>query len=183
MNLSNNPLSLLPIHRQLASHFAIHESRTVARTAYFVGSRATVSRYAARWKDPVSEEPIRIKQVIVMRHDLKMRRGKQIAQAAHASMSFLCRRLQERGSVSLDDCSEVERAWLTGAFAKVCCRVDSEEALMAIHEQAVAAGLEVHLITDSGRTGFHGVPTRTCLAIGPDEAVKIDAITGSLQLL
>jgi peptidyl-tRNA hydrolase, PTH2 family len=45
----------------------------------------------------------RIKQVIVMRHDLKMRRGKQIAQGAHASMSFICRRLQEKGSVSFDD--------------------------------------------------------------------------------
>lgn len=131
----------------------------------------------------MSEEPKRIKQVIVMRHDLKMRRGKQIAQGAHASMSFICRRLQERGSVSLADFSEVERAWLTGAFAKVCCRVDSEEELMAIHDKAVAAGLEVHLITDSGKTEFHGVPTRTCLAIGPEETEKIDAITGELQLL
>ena len=101
----------------------------------------------------------------------------------HASMSFICRRLQERGLVSLNDFSECERAWLTGAFAKVCCRVDSEEELMAIHEKAVEAGLEVHLITDSGKTEFHGVPTRTCLAIGPDDAEKIDAITGQLQLL
>ncbi len=128
-------------------------------------------------------EATRIKQVIVMRHDLKMRRGKQIAQGAHASMSFLCRRLQEHGSVAMDDFSEVERAWLTGSFAKVCCRVDSEEQLMAIHDAAVAAGLEVHLITDSGKTEFHGIPTRTCLAIGPDEAARIDAITGDLLLL
>ena len=85
--------------------------------------------------------------------------------------------------MSLDDFSEFERAWLTGAFAKVCCRVDSEDELMAIHDKAVAAGLEVHLITDSGKTEFHGVPTRTCLAIGPDEAEKIDTITGQLQLL
>ena len=126
---------------------------------------------------------IRIKQVIVMRHDLKMRRGKQIAQGAHASMSFLCRRLQEAGSVSLDGLTDAQRAWLTGAFAKVCCRVDSEEELMQIHDKALEAGLEVHLITDSGRTEFHGQPTRTCLAIGPDEADKIDAITGHLQLL
>lgn len=125
----------------------------------------------------------RIKQVIVMRHDLKMRRGKQIAQGAHASMSFLCRRLQEAGSVSLDGLTDAQRAWLTGAFAKVCCRVDSEEELMQIHDKAVEAGLEVHLITDSGRTEFHGQPTRTCLSIGPDEADKIDAITGHLQLL
>jgi len=125
----------------------------------------------------------RIKQVIVMRHDLKMRRGKQIAQGAHAAMSFLCRRLREAGSVSLDGLTDAQRAWLTGAFAKVCCRVDSEEELMQIHDKAVEAGLEVHLITDSGRTEFHGQPTRTCLAIGPDEADKIDAITGHLELL
>ena len=131
----------------------------------------------------MSEEPRRIKQVIVVRHDLKMRRGKQMAQAAHASMSFICRRLQERGSVSLDDFSEVERVWLTGSFAKVCCRVDSEDELLAVYDKALNAGLEVHLITDSGKTEFHGQPTRTCLAIGPDEAEKIDAITGHLQLL
>ena len=128
-------------------------------------------------------DDIRIKQVLVMRHDLKMRRGKQIAQGAHASMSFLCRRLQVAGSVSLDGLTDAQRAWLIGAFAKVCCRVDSEEELMQIHDKAVEAGLEVHLITDSGRTEFHGQPTRTCLAIGPDEADKIDAITGHLQLL
>ena len=130
----------------------------------------------------MSEER-RIKQVIVMRHDLKMRRGKQIAQGAHASMSFICRRLQEGGSVSLDDFTDAQRAWLTGAFAKVCCRVGSEEELMEIHDKALEAGLEVHLITDSGKTEFHGQPTNTCLAIGPDDAQKIDEITGHLQLL
>lgn len=129
------------------------------------------------------DKPMVVKQVIVMRHDLKMRRGKQIAQGAHASMSFICRRLQERGSVSLEQFSEVERAWLTGSFAKVCCRVDSEEELMEIHTLARVAALEVHLITDSGKTEFHGEPTVTCLAIGPDDADKIDKVTGHLQLL
>ena len=127
--------------------------------------------------------PTKIKQVIVMRHDLKMRRGKQIAQGSHASMSFLCRRLQTQGTVSLDDFSAVERTWLTGAFAKVCCRANSEDELMAIYEKAKEVGLETHLITDSGKTEFHGQPTRTCLAIGPDTVEKIDAITGHLQLL
>ena len=125
----------------------------------------------------------RVKQVIVMRHDLGMRRGKQIAQGAHASMSFLCRRLQERGVIALADFSEAEHAWLTGSFAKVCCRVDSELELLEIFDKAKAAGLEVHLITDSGKTEFHGEPTNTCLAIGPDDAEKIDAITGHLTLL
>ena len=124
-----------------------------------------------------------VKQVIVMRHDLKMRRGKQIAQGAHASMSFLCRRLQEGHSVSLNDFSETQQAWLTGSFAKVCCRANSEEELLEIRDRAQDAGLEVHLITDSGKTEFHGQPTNTCLAIGPDLAEKIDTITGHLQLL
>lgn len=117
-----------------------------------------------------------------MRHDLKMRRGKQIAQGAHASMAFLCRRLQQ-GPVSLQDFSEVQSTWLTERFAKVCCRVNCEEELLEIYGQAVAAGLEVHLIVDSGKTEFHGQPTRTCLAIGPDLAEKIDVLTGHLELL
>jgi PTH2 family peptidyl-tRNA hydrolase len=131
----------------------------------------------------MNDGPSGIKQVIVMRHDLKMRRGKQIAQGAHASMSFLCRRLQNQSSVSLDDFSDSERAWLAGSFAKICCRVNSEEELMSIYDNAITAGLQVHLITDSGKTEFHGQPTRTCLAIGPDEAAKIDAVTGHLELL
>ena len=60
----------------------------------------------------------KFKQVIVMRHDLKMRRGKQIAQGAHASMSFLSRRLQNNGNVSLEDFTDAQRAWIEGSFAK-----------------------------------------------------------------
>lgn len=127
-------------------------------------------------------ETTRVKQVIVMRHDLGMRRGKQIAQGAHASMAFLCYRMFE-GSVAIADFGPAQQAWLSGHFAKVCCRVNSEQELLDIYNAAKAAGLEVHLITDSGRTEFHGQPTNTCLAIGPDAAEKIDPITGHLQLL
>ena len=127
--------------------------------------------------------PRKIKQVIVVRHDLKMRRGKQIAQAAHASMEFLRQRLLQAGQLSLDQFSQDQRNWLSGGTAKICARVHSEQELMDIHQQALAAGLEVHLITDSGKTEFHGQPTRTCLAIGPDDAQRLDAITGQLELL
>ena len=124
-----------------------------------------------------------IKQVIVMRHDLKMRRGKQIAQGAHASMSFLTRKLQSKSSICIDDFTPNEQTWINGSFAKVCVRCNSEEELMAIHDKAIEMGLEVHLITDSGRTEFHGQQTRTCLAIGPDVASTIDQVTGHLELL
>lgn len=129
-----------------------------------------------------SEAP-NIKQVIVMRHDLKMRRGKQIAQGAHASMAFLTRRLQSRTTIGMDDFSPNEQTWILGSFAKVCVRCNSEEELVAIYDKAIESLLEVHLITDNGRTEFHGQPTRTCLAIGPDDAAKIDQVTGHLELL
>ncbi len=104
-----------------------------------------------------------IKQVIVMRHDLKMRRGKQIAQGAHASMSFLTRKLQSKSSICMDDFTPHEQTWIMGSFAKVCVRCNSEEELMEIHDKAIEMGLNVQLITDSGRTEFHGTPARLML--------------------
>lgn len=98
-------------------------------------------------------------------------------------MAFLSRRLQQKGTLALDDFDDAEREWIESGFAKICCRVDSEEELLAIRDAAEQAGLEVHLITDSGKTEFHGVPTNTCLAIGPDTVERIDAITADLKLL
>ena len=124
-----------------------------------------------------------IKQVIVMRNDLGMRKGKMIAQGAHASMAFLTRRMKAKKGKAKLALSPAEVEWLESSFAKVCVRVNSEEELIEIMHRAGEAGLEVHLITDSGRTEFHGVATNTCLAIGPDYSDKIDPITGELKLL
>lgn len=118
-----------------------------------------------------------VKQVIVMRKDLRMRRGKEIAQGAHAAMSFLVKKALRK-----EDFTEAEKAWMEGLFTKVCVRVESDEVLLAIARAAEQAGLRVEIITDVGKTEFGGVPTRTCLAIGPDLASKVDAVTGSLEL-
>ena len=75
------------------------------------------------------------------------------------------------------------QAWLSGRFTKVVVRVDSEAELLEVYQKAKDAGLPCSLIQDSGATEFHGVPTYTAVAIGPDEAEKIDAITGQLKLL
>jgi PTH2 family peptidyl-tRNA hydrolase len=125
-----------------------------------------------------------VKQVIVIRRDLKMRRGKEIAQGAHAAMAFLTRRLTwtEGETEARLTTSPAEFAWLTSSFRKVTLQVASEEELLDVYERALAAGLVVYLITDSGLTEFAGVPTRTCLAIGPDYDDKIDPITGDLAL-
>lgn len=121
-----------------------------------------------------------VKQTIVMRRDLKMRRGKEIAQGAHASMIWLSERLERFLDKPLF--SREEKVWLTGSFAKIVLQVNSEDELMEIYNKAKDKGLTVFLVTDSGKTEFKGVPTRTCLAIGPHEAEKIDEITKTLKL-
>jgi PTH2 family peptidyl-tRNA hydrolase len=113
------------------------------------------------------------KQVIVMRNDLNMRKGKMVAQGAHASIMFLLLSNQS---------TRIQEDWAVSGMTKICVRVDSEAELLDIQSKAEAKGLTVHLITDAGHTEFDG-PTRTCLAIGPNEANQIDAITGHLKLL
>lgn len=127
----------------------------------------------------------RIKQVILIRKDLKMRRGKEIAQGSHAAMAFLNERIEQgltdpnatQVSIAL---SPIEKAWLQRGHAKVCLRVNSEAELLDYHQKAQAQGLSSHVITDSGRTEFGGVPTLTACAIGPDEVDRIDQVTGEL---
>lgn len=129
------------------------------------------------------------KQVIVIRKDLGMRKGKMIAQGAHASMKAI---------LDLMDVSDwgpyVERSmviqkhkplydWLEGKFAKIVVSCNSELELFSYELLAKEAGLIHALIRDEGKTEFNGVPTYTALAIGPDEAEKIDKITGHLKLL
>ncbi len=126
------------------------------------------------------------KQVIVIRRDLRMRRGKEIAQGAHASMAWLAERVAARltpaGTADQVRLSEAERSWLTSSFRKVTVKVGSEPELLAVYEKALEAGLAAHLITDRGLTEFGGVPTRTCLGIGPDYDDLIDPVTGHLEL-
>lgn len=118
-----------------------------------------------------------IKQVIVVRKDLKMRRGKEIAQGCHASNSFLSDIINNNKKLSL-----VQKEWLKGSFTKITLKVNSEEELLQVYNNAITNGLVCYLITDSGKTEFNGVPTRTCLAIGPDYSDKIDLVTGNLEL-
>ena len=112
-----------------------------------------------------------------------MRKGKMIAQGAHASLAVLLDR-GERGDDSLTIAlTPAMTDWLGGRFTKVCVSVDSEAALDQVVARAQAAGVPCALIVDSGRTEFHGVPTKTCCAVGPAWQDEVDAITGELPLL
>jgi len=128
------------------------------------------------------------KQVIVIRKDLKMRRGKEISQGCHASMKAIL----DNGYIQRDEIGlpcyiipmtpEMD-SWLAGLFTKICVRVDSEEELICIYRQAIDAGLVCSLIKDAGLTEFGGVPTYTAVAVGPALKEEVDKITGDLQLL
>jgi len=113
-----------------------------------------------------------MKQIIVVRKDLKMRRGKEIAQACHASNKVLLENIDDPRM----------KKWLSMAFAKVCVRVDSLEELLELHTEALSQNVMAALITDAGKTEFNGVPTVTCMALGPEESDVIDKITGNLKL-
>lgn len=120
-----------------------------------------------------------VKQVIIIRKDLKMRRGKEVSQGCHSSLAFLLRNQENIDSI-LE--SEVFLAWESSGHTKITLQVDSLEELQQVANNAELADVECHVITDKGATEFHGVPTITCLALGPDYADKIDAITGNLKL-
>ena len=130
--------------------------------------------------EPPAQRPV--KQVIVIRRDLRMRRGKEIAQGAHAATAWLRERVLAHGFFGRIALSVAEREWLELSNRKVTVKVSSEDELLAVYEKARAAGLVVHMITDRGITEFGGVPTRTCLAVGPDYDERIDPVTGDLEL-
>ena len=142
-----------------------------------------------------------IKQIIVIREDLDMSRGKIASQAAHASMKALVDAMKHidmkrvietedgldydtRPAMYLDLDEDKElKAWLEGSFTKIVVYVKSEEKLMQLYEKVQKAGLRVSLIIDNGTTEFGGVKTKTCIAIGPHAAERIDPFTKKYPLL
>lgn len=124
-----------------------------------------------------------VKQVLVYRRDLKMRKGKIAAQCAHASLAvFLRRQVQVEGvdpeQVLVIPMDPAMAQWVHRGSAKVCLSVDDEAALLEVHRLAEAAGLPCALIRDAGKTEFGGVPTYTAVAVGPAPVEAIDPITG-----
>ena|SRR5271165_3975254 len=118
-----------------------------------------------------------MKQVIVIRKDLKVRKGKMIAQGAHASLMSYLRALSNR-----DNFLKVHE-WLTAhAQTKICVGVADEAELMEVFMKAQQANLPCALVTDAAHTEFD-LPTRTAVGIGPASIEEIDKITGHLKLL
>lgn len=130
-----------------------------------------------------------VKQVIVIRKDLSMPRGKIAGQGGHAAEMGLVNLMEKAETdtritwtLSVAKGSPVAE-WMTDTKStKIVLCVNSENELLKVERKAKEAGLNAVLITDHGLTVFDGVPTITCLSIGPDDAEKIDAVTKRLQL-
>lgn len=130
-----------------------------------------------------------VKQVMVVRRDLKMRKGKIGSQTGHAAQRSLSHR---PGAYVRDGASGPELVvpltaedvvWLQGEYKKIVLGVDSEAQLLELHAKAEAAGLRCDLVADNGHTEFHGVKTTTALVIGPHIGFAINRITGHLDPL
>jgi len=110
-----------------------------------------------------------MKQVILIRQDLKLPKGKLAAQAAHASVEAALK-------------SDFLNDWRMHGQAKIVLKVADERALVEYFQKAKDAGLSASLITDAGHTVV-APGTKTAVGIGPANDEDIDLITSNLPLL
>ena len=141
----------------------------------------------------------KVKQVLVIREDLKneqghkIRTGKVVAQSCHASEAWLfgMMSITPKGVMgskgryigTVRGITEDIKLWIEQGHTKIALKIKGEDELQALYDQAIEAGIIAHIVVDAGLTEFGGVPTKTALAIGPGNAEEIDKITGSLKML
>jgi PTH2 family peptidyl-tRNA hydrolase len=111
------------------------------------------------------------KQVIVVRSDLKLSRGKLAVQVAHASLAAFLKTNKKES-----------KTWIDQGAKKIVLKVSNLPNLLALELKAKAAGLPTALIRDAGLTELKP-GTITALGIGPGSEKKINKITGQLKLI
>ena len=112
-----------------------------------------------------------MKQVIVVRNDLKMSKGKTAAQCCHGCL----------GAFKKSN-SNIIKKWEEEGEKKVIVKVSSLEELFEMKEIAKKNNLTNYMVKDAGRTELP-IGSITCLAIGPGEDKIIDKVTKNLKLL
>ncbi|MCX8169719.1 MAG: peptidyl-tRNA hydrolase Pth2 [Candidatus Methanomethyliaceae archaeon] len=117
---------------------------------------------------------MKYKQVIVVRNDIKMSKGKMAAQVAHAALASYMEAIKRKPNW-------VE-AWLMEGQRKVVLKINSLEELLEIKKRVEKEGFPNSLITDAGLTELEP-GTTTCLGIGPAPSEELDKIVGHLKLL
>ncbi len=113
----------------------------------------------------------KMKQVIIVRKDLEMGKGKIAAQVAHASLGS-ARRTSE----------DVIKKWENEGFKKIVLKIDNEKELIELSNISKNKKIPHYLVRDAGKTQIKS-GTITALGIGPEDDFKIDHITSHLKLL
>jgi len=115
-----------------------------------------------------------IKQVIIIRSDLDMNKGKMVAQGCHASlMSYL---VAEKAD------EDITKQWLDLGEKKIVLKVGDEEALTKLYKAFEFKKVPCALVSDAGLTQLPP-GTKTALGIGPWKSSEIDLFTRGLKLL
>ncbi|XP_046835177.1 peptidyl-tRNA hydrolase 2, mitochondrial-like [Vespa crabro] len=112
------------------------------------------------------------KLVLVVRSDLKMGKGKVVAQCAHAAVAAY--KIAQKYPPIL-------KAWENSGQIKVTVKVNNEDELRAIAKAARDAGLITNVIQDAGRTQV-APGSRTVCGVGPGPAHLVNLVTGRLKL-
>lgn len=119
-----------------------------------------------------------------------MRAGKQVSQGGHGVIKVFF----DRATITENDdakypymlhipITKAEHSWKEGIFTKITCVVNSEQELFDIQAKCQKLDIPYALIQDCGKTEFHGIPTYTCIVVGPEENSIVDLVTGGLKLL
>jgi PTH2 family peptidyl-tRNA hydrolase len=111
------------------------------------------------------------KQVILVREDLKLPKGKLAVQCSHASVDCIFKTNKN-----------IIEKWKTEGAKKVILKVKDKKELLKYKKEAEKNNLNTTLIKDAGKTLLKP-GTMTCLGIGPDKEEKIDKVTGSLKTI
>lgn len=114
-----------------------------------------------------------IKQVIVVRNDLGMGKGKIAAQVGHACVLGA-------EHVRKSHPSWFEKWW--EGQAKIVLKVNSHKELDQVKMDAIELNLPWSEVSDAGHTQI-APGTVTCISIGPAPEDLIDKITRDLKLL
>jgi PTH2 family peptidyl-tRNA hydrolase len=122
----------------------------------------------------LSTDEFRYKQVIAVRTDLDMGKGKVAVQVAHASVSALEEARKRH--------REWVEAWLAEGQCKIAVKAESEEDLVWLKEKARELDIPAAIVHDRGLTQLPP-DTATCVGIGPGPAAVIDKMTRDLKLL